>query len=77
MSNNSVGLIGLGYWGKILFKKLQKLNYEVFVNNSRLDKISFPKEVSWVFVATPPKTHYKIAYDLLEKGLNVFLEKRT
>lgn len=75
MSNNCVGLIGLGYWGKILLQKFKKLNYKVYINNSRLDKLSFPKEVRWVFVATPPKTHYKIAYGLLDQGINVFLEK--
>ena len=75
MSNNSIGLVGVGYWGKVLLEKFQQLNYEVFINNSRSDKLSFPKEVSWVFIATPPKTHYKIAYGLLEQGINVFIEK--
>ena len=75
MSNNSIGLVGVGYWGKILLEKFQQLNYEVHINDSRSDQLSFPKEVSWVFIATPPKTHYKIAYGLLEQGINVFIEK--
>lgn len=58
------GLIGYGYWGKILYKKLN-------------DCIIQPPydDVDWIFVATPPNTHYNIVKEYLNKGKHVFCEK--
>jgi predicted dehydrogenase len=57
-------LVGYGYWGKIIDSKL--------TNN----KITPPlDDVEWVFVATPPKTHYDIVKEYLQKNKNVFCEK--
>lgn len=58
------GLIGHGYWGKIIDSKL--------TNN----KIDLPlDDAEWIFVATPPKTHYSIVKEYLQKNKNVFCEK--
>jgi hypothetical protein len=58
------GLIGYGYWGKIINSKLK--------NNT----INLPfDDVEWVFVATPPKTHYDIVKEYILKKKNIFCEK--
>jgi predicted dehydrogenase len=58
------GLIGYGYWGKIIDSKLK--------NNSITPPFN---DVDWVFVATPPKTHYDIVKEYIIKNKNVFCEK--
>lgn len=58
------GLIGFGYWGKIINSKLK--NNKI---NSELD------DVDWVFIATPPKTHYDLVKEYIEKYKNIFCEK--
>lgn len=58
------GLIGYGYWGRILHSKLNDCI------------ISPPYDgVDWIFVATPPTSHYNIVKEYLKKGKNVFCEK--
>jgi hypothetical protein len=58
------GLIGYGYWGKIIDSKLK--------NNT----INPPfEDVDWIFIATPPKTHYNIVKEYILKNKNVFCEK--
>jgi hypothetical protein len=58
------GLIGYGYWGKIIDSKL---------NNNTINSI--PDDAEWVFIATPPPTHYHIVKEYLQKEKNVFCEK--
>ena len=76
---NKIGLIGYGYWGKILYKNLLKLGYENVVicdideKGHVTDYTSL--DVSHVFIATPPSTHYKICKYFLKRGVNVFCEK--
>ena len=70
-----VGLIGLGYWGKILYSKLEKFSDVRFTcrsNETYLDKLN---EVDWVVVSTPDETHYEIVMNCLYFGKNVFCEK--
>ncbi len=70
-----VGLIGLGYWGKILHSKLEKICDVEFTCRSKdtyLDKLD---GVDWVFVSTPNDTHYEIVRNCLWFGKNVFCEK--
>ena len=69
------GLIGYGYWGKILFSKLEKLSSVKFVCTSKDDYLSKLDLVEWVFIATPNETHYKIVKECISKGKNVFCEK--
>ena len=58
------GLVGFGYWGKIINSKLQ-------------DNIINPPfdDVDWIFIATPPKTHYNIVKEYILKNKNIFCEK--
>ena len=71
----NIGLIGYGYWGKIIHKKLSKLCDVKFVCTSKDDYMQELENVDWVFVATPDNTHYKIVEDCLTFGKNVFCEK--
>jgi len=70
-----VGLIGLGKWGSILYKKLDSFCDVKFTCRSKdtyLDKLD---SVDWVVVSTPNQTHYEIVKDCLNAGKNVFCEK--
>ena len=70
-----VGLIGPGYWGKIINEKLERFCDVKFTSRSKdtyLDKLD---EVDWVVVATPNDTHYVIVRNCISAGKNVFCEK--
>ena len=56
-----VGLIGYGYWGKILESKLKSICNIVFTCTSKDEYISKLDSIDWVFVATPNNTHYEIS----------------
>jgi len=70
-----VGLIGHGYWGKILESKLSKYFEIEFIATSNTDYNTQLDFIDWVFVATPYETHYDIVMNCLERGVNVFCEK--
>jgi len=70
-----IGLIGNGYWGKILLPKLEKLGNVKFICTSNKPYISELNSVDWVFIATPNDTHYNIVKTCLMQGVNVFCEK--
>ena len=83
-----IGLVGLGYWGKIILKNLKQLGYEDVT-------ICEPREINWsdigqkykhvldykdldceyVFVIVPVSSHYEICEYFLKRGCNVFCEK--
>lgn len=83
-----IGIVGLGYWGKIILKNLIQLGYSNII-------ICEEKEIDWyligskypvvkkyqdlncdkVFVLTPATTHYEICHYFLSKGIDVFCEK--
>jgi len=68
-----VGLIGYGYWGKILRPKLEKYFDVAFVANS---ETQYELEgLDWVFIVTPTNTHYDIVKKCLNASINVFCEK--
>ena len=69
------GLIGYGYWGKILHEKLINLSDVKFICRSEDNYYSKLDDVDWVFVATPDDTHYEIVKKCLWAGKNVFCEK--
>ena len=69
------GLIGYGYWGKIIESKLDSLSDKIFIQTSKNYDPSKFSEVDWIFIATPFKTHYDIAKDCIQKQKNVFIEK--
>ena len=73
----NIGLIGKGKWGIKIKQKLQKLANVKFVCGKNFDYLSKIKKdnINWVFIATPNKTHYKIAKNCLLNNINVFCEK--
>ena len=70
-----VGLIGHGYWGKILHQKLKYLSDIKFICTSEDEYESKLKDVEWVFVATTNESHYEIVKDCILAEKNVFCEK--
>ena len=75
INNIQVGLIGKGYWGKILLPKLEKISNVKFVCGSKDDYKIKLDLVDWVFIATPNNTHYEIVKHCIKSGKNVFCEK--
>ena len=75
MFKPDVGLIGIGKWGNILKEKLKKHSNLIFTANSKTNYKKRIKEVDWIFVATPDKTHFKIIKELLNYNTNIFCEK--
>lgn len=70
-----VGLIGHGYWGKILESKLSKYFTIEFIADSKYDYFDELSGIDWVFIATPYETHYGIVKECIDYGINVFCEK--
>ena len=69
-----IGLLGYGYWGKILLSKLKMFDdIEIFICTSK-DNWKL-KNIDWVFIATPNDIHYEQAKHFIEQGVNVFCEK--
>jgi len=81
------GLIGYGYWGKILAKYLDEstdidLRYlfslkdemERRWTNNLLDILA-DSEVQAVLIVTPIETHYELVKEALQRGKDVFCEK--
>lgn len=58
------GLVGYGYWGKIIDSKLSQNLLEGSFDSAE-----------WIFIATPPPTHYELAKKYLTQSKNVFCEK--
>ncbi len=71
----NVGLIGYGYWGKIIHSKLKLISDVKFICRSKDTYVDKLDSVDWVFVVTPDNTHYEITKTCLEHGKNVFCEK--
>ena len=83
-----VGIIGLGYWGKIILNNLRELGYtdivvcetqpiDWAVIGSKYKTIKDYKKMKCdkVFVLTPATTHYSICEFFLKQGVDVFCEK--
>jgi len=69
------GIIGNGYWGKILESKIGCISDLIFIQNSKNYNPLIFNEIDWIFIATPTDTHYQIAKDCIEKKINIFIEK--
>lgn len=69
------GLIGHGYWGKIIESKLDSISQKIFVQSSVNYDTSVFEQADWIIIATPAESHYRIIKDCIEKGVNVFVEK--
>ena len=71
-----IGLLGNGYWGKILSSKLEQVDdVEIVWVYTSKDTILFDNTINWVFIATPNDIHYEQAKYFIEQGVNVFCEK--
>jgi len=70
-----VGLIGNGYWGKILASKLKSICDISFICTSKDEYISKLNSIDWIFIATPNDTHYDIVKQCIMQKKNVFCEK--
>lgn len=82
-----VGLIGYGYWGKVLTKYLDE-NTDIDLRcifsledeiesrcTGKLSDIWADCEIQVVFVVTPIETHYELVKEALQRGKHVFCEK--
>jgi hypothetical protein len=69
------GLIGHGYWGKILESKIKEHFDLQLIANSKTYYADKLNDLDWIFIATPCKTHYEIVKKCIESGKNVFCEK--
>lgn len=72
-----VAIIGIGRWGQILLKELEKQAEVKYKCDSKtdLEPVFSDPDVKAVFVATPTETHYDISKRVLEAGRHLFLEK--
>ncbi|MAV64333.1 MAG: hypothetical protein CBD97_01185 [Pelagibacteraceae bacterium TMED237] len=89
IKKNNIGVIGIGKLGKFHIDKLNKISGCNFVGAFDLDldlvnKYSIKNfltinelfdECDSVIISTPTSTHYSIAKQALNLGLNVFIEK--
>lgn len=81
----TVGLIGYGYWGKLLAQYLEASNlFELkYIYSSKpgtpkgtsdIRSLS-EKEIEAIFIASPGSTHYDYTKTFLNEGKHVFCEK--
>ena len=83
-----IGIVGLGYWGKIILKNLKELDYSniIVCEERKVDWTEFGTKYQLtknykklkcdkVFVLTPASTHFEICKHFLSKGIDVFCEK--
>jgi len=84
-----IGIVGLGYWGNIILRNLESMNYKditlcdiAFSNkkhdfNEKYKVINDYKELNCdcVFITTPTSTHDEICSFFLKKSIRVFCEK--
>lgn len=78
-----IGLVGYGYWGKIIYNNLIQLGFQpvvcdVFENevvkyNDFKDLIK--EDISHVFIVVPVENHFECVKFFLENKINVFCEK--
>lgn len=81
----SAGLIGYGYWGKILARYLEaSMFFDLkYIYSSRPStpkgtsdvELLFNKDIEAVFIASPSNTHHHYTKTFLERGKHVFCEK--
>lgn len=76
-----IGLVGFGYWGRILYKNL-KVGYSNIVVYDPIAVEPFVTrnienlfDCTDVFIAVPCFYHYELCKNFLERGINVFCEK--
>lgn len=70
-----VGLIGCGKWGKNYIHTIKQIPEVKLVWVHNREYKSYLDEVDTIIIATPSKTHYQVAKDVLNNGKNVLVEK--
>ncbi len=84
---NKIGLIGLGYWGSIILRNLEKMGETDIIicdkiikdkstsNNYKYLNDYKDLECEYIFITTPSSSHFKICEYFLKQGKKVFCEK--
>ena len=75
-----LGIIGLGYWGKILYKTLAKIDAEIVTCDPINKEADFSRyedldKCDKVFIATPVSSHSEVCRYFISKGIDIFCEK--
>jgi len=72
-----IGIIGNGDWGKKVFSILNKSSQIkiIFVETSKFNYLHLYNQVDWVYIATPPNTHFDLTKKFLKLRINVLCEK--
>ena len=82
-----IGIVGFGYWGKIILKNLVNMGYKdiqicdiTFGENTKVNgykKLKDYKKLDCdtVFITTPTTTHYDVCKHFLENKVRTFCEK--
>lgn len=83
-----IGVVGLGYWGKIILRNLKELGCEdiTICEKRRVDWHEIGQkyqlvtdyknlDCEYVFIITPVETHYDLCKYFLKNGCKVFCEK--
>ena len=75
-----LGIIGLGYWGKILHKTLSKIDAEIITCDPLNKEADFSRYEDLdgcdkVFIATPVSSHSEVCRYFISKGIDIFCEK--
>lgn len=82
-----IGIVGYGYWGKIIFKNLVNMGYDNiqvcdinFDENTELNGYTISKDYksldcNLVFITTPTPFHYEICKYFLKNKVRTFCEK--
>jgi UDP-N-acetylglucosamine 3-dehydrogenase len=75
-----LGVIGLGYWGKILYKTLAKIDAEIVTCDPINKEADFSRyedldKCDKVFVVTPVSSHSEVCRYFISKGIDIFCEK--
>lgn len=84
----TIGIVGLGYWGKTILRNLRQLGYQniTICEKDDIDWHSigqkYPHITNYknlqcdkVFIVVPVEDHYKICRHFLERSIDVFCEK--
>ena len=78
-----VGIVGLGYWGKIILLNLENLKFsDIYLCENQPTKFKYPViedytklDCDFIFITTPTSTHYEICKHFLEQSISIFCEK--
>lgn len=72
-----IGILGYGYWGKILHSNLKTLNTEIIIHDPPLglDNKSELDKCSHIFIATTADRHAENVLQFLSEEKHVFCEK--